>query len=111
MAPTVVSVYPKAVGSVGGELVRITGSGFTPQVTVTFGGVPAEVAVMVFIVERPGCNLGAGRLPTHIFEVFFTDGTVDGSERDGLVLAHRCLPYGGEGAWLKVRRRRLAATR
>jgi hypothetical protein len=42
-------------------------------------------------------------LPPHKLEVFFTDGTVDGSERDGLVLAHPFFLKVGEGDRFKVR--------
>lgn len=44
-APTVTSLAPASGTVLGGEQVTITGSGFGPDSTVTFGGVAATVAV------------------------------------------------------------------
>ncbi len=47
MTPSIESVSPAAVGAAGGELVRITGTGIAPQVTVLFGAVAGEVIGVV----------------------------------------------------------------
>ncbi|GEM_PF-1082156 len=44
--PQVTVVAPAAGSSVGGTVVTVTGSGFTPSSTVTFGGVPAASVVV-----------------------------------------------------------------
>src|SRR6266852_7956402 len=53
-------------------------------------GISAEVAILVFVVERPGSDLGPRRLPPHVLKVFFTDRAVDGAEGNVLIFAHPC---------------------
>ena len=65
--PSIESVYPTAVGAVGGELVRITGFGFTPRVAVTFGGITAEVLAVLEDDSRTAIDVRAPRSePGHV---------------------------------------------
>src|SRR5260370_25869357 len=51
-------------------------------------GISAEVAIIVFVVERPGSDLGPRRLLPHILKVVFRDRAVDGAEGNVLIFAH-----------------------
>src|SRR5262245_53398298 len=54
-------------------------------------GVAVEIAVVVFVFERPGRDLRPRRLPLHVIEVFVADRAIDRAENDDLVFAHEFL--------------------
>src|SRR5713101_4482178 len=68
-------------------------------------GVSAEVAIMVFVVERPGSDLGPRRLPPHVLKVFFTDRAIDGAKGNALMFAHQCSSLVSRGPWMNWTRR------
>jgi hypothetical protein len=63
-APTITAIAPASGTTAGGTLVAISGAGFTPTVTVTFGGTPATDVVTIAGVVR-------ARTPAH------AEGAVD----------------------------------
>lgn len=60
--PTLTSVSPAAGQTGGGELVRVVGSGFAPNIAVHFGNRPALV---VAVREDGGASLADVRTPSH----------------------------------------------
>ena len=60
--PTLTSVTPAAGPCSGGELVRLTGTGFAPVVEVRFGGVLSEV---VAVHDEDGVSYADVRTPGH----------------------------------------------
>ena len=79
MTPSIESVSPTAVGAAGGELVRITGSGFSSQVTVSFGGRPAEVLGVVPTGGRVVVDVRAPAGPAGDAPVTIQNLAADGS--------------------------------
>ncbi len=60
--PALTGVSPSSGPAGGGDLVRLTGSGFAPQVAVLFGGAPAEV---LSVREEAGVSVADVRTPAH----------------------------------------------
>lgn len=61
-SPTLSSVAPKAGPTGGGELVRLIGTGFAPQVQVAFGG---QLAIVVAVRTEAGATITDVRTPPH----------------------------------------------
>jgi len=66
--PTLTSLSPTTGPTAGGDLVRLTGTGFASQVAVLFGNAPAE---LLSVREEGGASIVDLRTPAH------ADGTVD----------------------------------
>ena len=60
--PALTGVSPLSGPAGGGDLVRLTGSGFAPQVSVLFGDAPAEV---LSVREEAGVSVADVRTPAH----------------------------------------------
>lgn len=60
--PTLTGISPATGPSGGGDVVRLTGTAFVPQVAVHFGDAPAEV---LSVREEAGVSLADVRTPTH----------------------------------------------
>ena len=85
--PALTGINPASGPTSGGDLVRLTGTGFAAQVTVLFGDAPAEV---IAVREEAGQSLADVRTPAHI------EGTVDVCLRN---LDAAGVPVPGEEAW------------
>ena len=66
--PTLTGISPATGPTGGGDVVRLTGTGFAPEVAVLFGDAPAEV---LSVREEAGVSLADARTPAH------ADGVVD----------------------------------
>ena len=66
--PAISSISPTTGPAAGGDLARISGSGFAAQVEVLFGDLPVEV---ISVREEAGVSLADVRTPTH------TEASVD----------------------------------
>ena len=60
--PTLTSISPATGPTAGGDVVRLTGTGFAPEVAVLFGDAPAEV---LSVREEAGVWLVDVRTPAH----------------------------------------------
>ncbi|RMH36608.1 MAG: transcription factor, partial [Deltaproteobacteria bacterium] len=60
--PTLTSISPVTGPTAGGDVVRLTGTGFAPEVAVLFGDAPAEV---LSVREEAGVWLADVRTPAH----------------------------------------------
>ena len=61
-APTLTGMSPATGPTGGGDVVRVTGSGFAPKVAVLLGDAPAEV---LSVREEAGVSLADVRTPAH----------------------------------------------
>jgi len=66
--PSLTGISPATGPTGGGDVVRLTGTGFAPEVAVLFGDAPAEV---LSVREEAGVSLADARTPAH------ADGVVD----------------------------------
>ena len=66
--PSLTGISPATGPTGGGDVVRLTGTGFAPEVAVLFGDAPAEV---LSFREEAGVSLADARTPAH------ADGVVD----------------------------------
>lgn len=60
--PTLTGISPATGPTAGGDVVRLTGTGFAPQVVVLFGEAPAEV---LSVRDEAGASLADVRTPAH----------------------------------------------
>ena len=60
--PTLTGVSPATGPTAGGDVVRLTGTGFAPHVAVLFGDIPAEV---LSVRDEAGVSLADVRTPAH----------------------------------------------
>lgn len=86
--PTLTGISPATGPTGGGDVVRLTGSGFMPQVAVLFGDAPAEV---LSARDEAGVSLADVRTPAH------ADAVVDVTLRN---LDPADVPVPGEEATL-----------
>ena len=61
--PTLTAITPTSGPTSGGDLVRLTGTGFAAQVAVTFGGAPAEILA---VRAEAGAFVADVRTPAHV---------------------------------------------
>lgn len=96
--PTLTAVSPATGPTAGGDVVRLTGTGFAPQIAVLLGEAAAEV---IGVREEGGASVADIRTPPH------AEGTVDATLRnladDGAPVAAEDVTLAGAYHFLRPR--------